>query len=152
MGVDTKGHVNRSIEVEDIRDTLKSMGADKIDIKMGTCSAHFIILFDHMDYQRMMHFHYGLGLFGSNIISLGADEQAETIIEEIVHRFGGVFIPNDCEDGNATVYDDSNAMLNNGDAKYILKWGIANGYIKGSTTYDVNVAQEKFDEWLRPNM
>jgi len=38
------------------------------------------------------------------LISLGKSGCADLIIEEIVHRFSGIYIPNDCEDGNATVY------------------------------------------------
>jgi len=153
MGIDVKGHIDSKFEAEDVCDVLVSMGASgvKIEERNSTHTSFHQIYFSYSGQDRVMFFHYGFGLFGSNLISLGKSGCADLIIEEIVHRFSGIYIPNDCEDGNATVYTSEASMYSQGEGIFLFKWGIANGHIQDTSVESLIYAKKKFDEMIGRN-
>lgn len=149
MGIDVKGHINRDFEPRMVQDFLYHLGAKQVSTESTVDYINFFIEFENE--TRAMMFHWGLGLFGSNLVTMGKDPDgvADGIISKMVEAFSGIYIPNDCEEEGIEIFTDTNssdAAYNNCNALFVHKWAISNGYIQGSTIEDMTEAKEKFEE------
>lgn len=149
MGIDVKGHINRDFEPRMVQDFLSHLGAKQVSTE--STIDYIVFRFEYKNDFRQMMFHWGLGLFGSNLVTMGKDPDgcADEIISQMVEAFSGVYIPNDCDEEGIEIFTDTNssdAAYNNCDALFVHKWAISNGNIQGSTHEDMKEAQHKFEE------
>ena len=149
MGIDVNVHMNPEFDAKHVEDHLKSIGATDVELRLGISGepTYFIIQFKYRDENRVLSFHVNDGIFKSHKLSVSAWGSAEEIMESIAQKFGGVFVPNDCEDGQATVYDQ--AQYNTNNALFVHKWALAKGYIDGSGESDIVEALKVFNEKIR---
>lgn len=149
MSVSTKAHINPTFNVEDVVAFLSATDeVSKLDRREGVDSTHHVINFFLGDEQRMMHFHYGLGLFGSHLLSIGRWGAGPALVRDIVAAFSGIYIPDDCNEDGIEVFDDRDscsASYCTAEAIFLLKWGITNRIISKSRTDDVVEAKKEFD-------
>lgn len=153
MGVDVNLHLNPEFDVSNVTDYLKHIGCTDVSVKSNyeIDPTYFNIFFTLNEEKRMMHFHHGLGIFNSHKISMGASGCAWEVIDQLAGAFGGIAVPNDCEDGNASVYTDCGSEFSKGSAIFILKWGLSKGIIHGSSVDDLIKAKEAFDKSMGRN-
>lgn len=144
MSVRVKVHLNPEFGVEHVKDHLVSVGANdvKVELALKYTPEYCKITFEYKGQERCLNFHYRLGIFNSNLLTLNLWGSAEEIMEGIVEKFGGILIPNECEEGNATVYGSAN--YNTQDALFVHKWAIAHGHVTGSKLEDIIEAHKSF--------
>ncbi len=145
MSVDTKGNIPREFDAERVRDCIQSLGAESVVIRETGMPGYTQIMFAYNGDARMVHFHFGHGVFGSNIVSMGCDDDGQTIIRGIVERFSGLFQEADTTDDMERIegaYSESSAI-------FVLRWAIAKGYVTGSTAEDMAEADRRFTEEIR---
>jgi len=145
MGIDVNVHMNPEFNAKHVVNHLEGVGAKEVELSwpLDFEPDYFTIAFTWGDEDRVLHFHCNLGIFKSHKLSVGAWGSAEEIMEGIVEKFGGVFVPNDCED-NAVIYDQ--AQYNTGNGLFVHKWALAHGYIEDSRVEDIVEARRIFKE------
>ena len=148
MGIDVKVHMNPKFGLNDVVEHLKSQGCENIQVNQSTGYDHFVVIFDHLGNRRMINYMNNLGLFGSPIMLIGKWGNIEDLMESIVQKFGGVFIPDDSTN-DSKIYTEGMTQYNEGDAVFVLKWALAKGLVSGSTVEDVVEAQKHFEARLK---
>lgn len=140
-------HMNPEFNVEFVVNHLKSVEATDVKVTSTDFTSEcFIITFNYKGEDRRLNFHYHLGLFKSNLLTLGAWGYASEILTGIAEKFGGVFQKDDCVD-DCVIYDQP--QYRESDAIYVLKWAISNGYVSNSKSEDVQKAKEIFDKKIK---
>lgn len=150
MGVDTQAHISKDFDagmvatfVEKRFDTEVKL----INVEGRMMVGYHQLMFNLNGDNRMINFHTGIGIFGSNLVTMGMDEDSKEVMKSLCEQFSGVYIPNDCEDddGTGAKMFDGSAAYNEGNAEYLLKWALSNDYIKDSRVKDIEEASRRFE-------
>lgn len=151
MGVDTQAHIHNDFDPDMISDFVSNrfdVHTRVRPIEHKGMSGYYQILFVYNDNDRIMHVHMNRGIFGSHLLSMGKDEDSNDILKQITEQFSGVFIPDDCDDGDGTPSKlfHNESSYNDGNAKFLLKWALSKDYIIDSRFEDVEEANRQFRE------
>ena len=145
MGLDVKAHIPTWAGTRMISNVASSMGY-KAELRRPEAvdGMEQIAIYEGEALLMTVTLFHGFGVFGSNLISSSSRECTIQFFDEVVSRFGGILQPQDSTD----VCEIREGLYHEGDAVFVLRWGIANGVIGGSKKADVQKAEEAFEEHI----
>ena len=154
MGIDAKAHIHPEFSADDVAKFLKATdGVTNVIVGSGADTTHITISFEYGEEKRMISFFYRLGMFNSNLISIGKWGNGVELLKEIVQAFSGIYIPDDSTDDNIELFYHNNmggdAAYSETDALFVHKWGIVNRKIQGSRMSDMILAEDEFNKYIK---
>ena len=154
MGIDAKAHIHPEFSADDVAKFLKATdGVTNVVVGSGSDTTYITISFEYGEEKRMISFFYRLGMFNSNLISIGKWGNGVNLLKEIVQAFSGIYIPDDLTHDNVELFYHNNrggdAAYSETDALFVHKWGIVNRKITGSGIDDMNIAEAAFNKYVQ---
>lgn len=154
MGIDAKAHIHPEFSADDVAKFLKATdGVTNVVIGCGSDTTYITISFEYAEEKRMISFFYRLGMFNSNLISIGKWGNGAELLKEIVQTFSGIYIPDDSTEDNIELFCHNNrggdAAYSETNALFVHKWAIINRKITGSRMSDMILAEDEFNKHIK---